>query len=124
MNNIKRSNGNYRVSNGDVGTIDIYLSPNNTWQNADPTVDSTGRWHVMTLGGINRETRFETMQKFSQLPTTNGYTAPVFEYDRETITYCIVIRRGSSTAQWTPVVREVYIAYHTKGKTNEIYDIN
>lgn len=78
----------------------------------------------MTLDGTSRETRYEKMSKFSQLPTTNSYTTPVFEFDRETITYCVVIRRGKADAQWTPVVREIYLAYHIKGKTNEIYEIN
>lgn len=81
------------VDEDDTGTIDIYLSPNNLWQFSDPEADPTGWYHVMTLSGLNRGTRFEAMTKFSQLPDGNDYTNPVFEYDRETITYCVVIKR-------------------------------
>lgn len=69
------------------------------------------------------------MAKASQLPIGTDddgnpiYSEPVFQFDRETITYCVVIKRGKSTAQWTPVVREVYLAYHTKGKVNKIYGL-
>jgi hypothetical protein len=35
-----------------------------------------------------------------------------------------VIKRWSKLAQRTPVVREVLMSYHLKGKTNQIYDIN
>lgn len=125
MNNLKDDDWDYLINGGDLGTIDVYLSPNNTRQYSDPTMDDTGWWHVMTLDWTSRETRYEGMQKFSQLPkNSNGYTDPVFEFDRETITYCVVIRRWKTKAQWTPVVREIYLNYHTKGKTNEIYDIN
>ena len=68
MNNLKNSNGDYKISQGDLGTIDIYMSPNNTWQHSDPDVDPTGWRHVMSLSGINRETRYESMSKMSQLP--------------------------------------------------------
>ena len=44
--------------------IDVYLSPNNTWQNADPDIDATGWYHVMHLNGVNRETRYEKIGKF------------------------------------------------------------
>jgi hypothetical protein len=49
---------------------------------------------------------------------------PAFEFDRETITYCVIIKRGTTNAQWTPVVREIALRFHTKGKTNNIYEIN
>lgn len=124
LNNLRDEDGDYMVDEDDTGTIDIYLSPNNLWQFSDPEVDSTGWYHVMTLSGLNRGTRFEAMTKFSQLPDGNDYTNPVFEYDRETITYCVVIKRWSNLAQRTPVVREVLMSYHLKGKTNQIYDIN
>ena len=124
LNNLKKNNGDYMVDSDNLGTIDIYLSPNNTWQHSDPDIDPKWWWHVMTLDGRSRETRYESIQKLSQLPIDeNTFTPPVFEYDRETITYCIIIRRGTNDAQWTPIVREVYIKYHTKGKTNKIYSI-
>ena len=130
LNNLKDSNGDYLIDADELGTIDIYLSPNNTWQHSDPDVDPTGWWHVMTLDGRSRETRYEMMSKMSQLPIGQDndgnpiYWSPVFEYDRETITYCVVIKRWKASAEWTPVVREVYLNYHIKGKTNEIYSIN
>ena len=124
LNNLRDEDGDYMVDEDDTGTIDIYLSPNNLWQFSDPEADPTGWYHVMTLSGLNRGTRFEAMTKFSQLPDGNDYTNPVFEYDRETITYCVVIKRWSNLAQRTPVVREVLMSYHLKGKTNQIYDIN
>lgn len=129
LNNLKDENGNYLINAGDLGTIDIYLSPNNTWQHSDPDIDPTGWWHVMTLDGTSRETRYESIQKLSQLPIGEDedwnpiYWNPVFEYDRETITYCVVIKRWKADAQWTPIVREVLLNYHIKWKTNKIYRI-
>lgn len=49
QNNLKNNDGDYLIDEDELGTIDIYLSPNNTWQHSDPDVDPTGRWHVMTL---------------------------------------------------------------------------
>lgn len=60
------------------------------------------------------------MAKASQLPIGEDedgnpiYSTPVFEFDRETITYCVVIKRGKADAEWTPIVREVYLNYHIK----------
>ena len=112
------------ISNSqDAWDIDIYVSPNNMWRNVDPDSDSTGWYHVMHIDGSkssqNRKTRYE---KTNQLNNLNSWS-PAFEFDWETITYCVVIRRWSSNAQWTPVVREVQMQYHLKGKTNNIYDI-
>ena len=73
----------------------------------------------MSITGENRETRFE---KINALNSTQGTNAdPSFEFDRQTITYCVVIKRGKTTAQWTPVVREINMTYNLKGKTNNIY---
>lgn len=123
FNNLKDNEWDYLINNGVLGEIDIYVSPNNTRQYSDPDIDDTWRYHVMHLSGINRETRYEKMTKLSQLPVNNKRSAPVFEYDWETITYCVVIRRGTKRAQWTPVVREVNLGYHIKGKTNNIYEL-
>ena len=107
----------------DAWDIDIYVSPNNMWMNVDPDDDNTWWYHVMHIDGSknnqNRKTRYE---KTNQLNNLNSWS-PAFEFDRETITYCVVIRRWTSNAQWTPIVREVQMQYHLKGKTNNIYDI-
>lgn len=103
--------------------IDVYLSPNNSWKNVNPEIDDTGRWHVIHIDGDsslqNRNTRYEKTTALNKLNNWN----PAFEFDWETITYCVVISRGSNTAQWTPVVREVNIVYHTKEKTNNVLDL-
>ena len=110
-------------SSQDAGDIDIYLSPNNMWRDADPDRDSTGRWHVFHIDWSsnlqNRNTRYEKISKLNNL----NEGSPAFEFDRETITYCVVIRRGSSWAEWTPIVREVKLRYHLKGKVNDVYEL-
>ena len=102
--------------------IDIYVSPNNMWKNVDPTYDSTWWYHVIHIDGAsgsqNRISRFE---KTNQLNNVNW--TPAFEFDWETITYCVVITKNDSNAKRTPIVREVNMIYHTKWKTNNIYDI-
>lgn len=102
--------------------IDIYVSPNNTWRNVDPETDSTWWYKVMHIdwsnSNQNRNTRFEITKALNNLNWT-----PSFEFDWETITYCIVIKRWASNAQWTPIVREVNMIYHIKWKTNNIYNI-
>lgn len=130
FNNLKDSQGDYLLSVADLGEIDVYLSPNNLRQHADPEIDPTGWYHVMHLDGTSRETRYEKIGKFSQLQIGEDaqwnpiYWNPVFEFDRETITYCIVIREWHRLAQWTPIVREVSLRYHLKGKANEVYELN
>lgn len=112
------------ISNSqDAWDIDVYVSPNNMWKNVNPESDSTWWYKVMHIDGTkssqNRKTRYE---KTNQLNNLNSWS-PAFEFDRETITYCVVITRWSNNAQRTPVVREVQMQYHLKGKTNNIYDI-
>ena len=106
-----------------AGDIDIYLSPNNKWRDVDPDRDDTGWWHVFHIDGDsskqNRNTRFEKVWKLNNLNNWN----PAFDFDRETITYCVVIRKGESNAKRTPIVREVSVKYHLKGKTNDVYEI-
>lgn len=71
----------------------------------------------------NRNTRYEKTSALNKLD--NG--SPAFEFDRETITYCVVITRATlpdnGIAQWTPVVREVNLIYHTKEKSNNVLDL-
>ena len=115
------------ASSQNAWDIDVYLSPNNSWKNVDPEIDDTGRWHVIHIDWDstkqNRSTRYE---KISALNKLDGWS-PAFEFDRETITYCVVIKRWTlpdeGIAQWTPIVREVNLIYHTKEKTNNILEL-
>jgi len=101
-------------------SIEVYVSPNNTRELYDPEVDDSGRYKVMEIDGESKNTRFEQV---NALNCFNDWK-PAFEFDRETITYCIIIKRGTNSAEWTPTVREMRLTYHTKWKTNNIYDIN
>ena len=107
----------------DAGDIDIYMSPNNQWRNVDPESDSTGRWHVLHIDGDaskqNRNTRYEEVNELNKLNNGN----PAFEFNRETIPYCVVIKSNDEEAQWTPVVREILAQYHLEGKTNDVYEL-
>lgn len=106
------------LTSSDPGEIDIYVSPNNKRELYDPEVEDAGWIHVMHLDSESRETRFE---KVNSLNCFNDWK-PAFEFDRETITYCVIIRKG--TGNITPTVREIQLTAHIKGKTNNIYDIN
>lgn len=101
-------------------SIEVYVSPNNTRELYDPEVDDSGRYKVMEIDSESKNTRFEQV---NALNCFNDWK-PAFEFDRETITYCIIIKRGTNSAEWTPTVREMRLTYHTKWKTNNIYDIN
>ena len=107
----------YQSSSGSGnGDIDIYVSPNNQWEYHDPTVNSTWWWHVMHIDQNNFRTRTEQINRFNSLQEG----MPAFEFDWQTITYCIVINKGS-TNQATPILREINLRYQLKGKTNNIY---
>ena len=101
--------------------IDIYVSPNNTRRHVNPEIDDEWWYHVMHIDGSsssqNRKTRWERTNVLNNLNEGN----PAFSFDWETITYCVVINRWSSSAEWTPIVREVKLSYKLKGKTNNIY---
>jgi hypothetical protein len=50
---------------------------------------------------------------------------PAFWFDRQTITYAIVISKPSwSENKATPIVRQLDIKYHCKDKVDNIYNIN
>lgn len=108
-------------SSQNAGDIDIYVSPNNTRRHVNPEIDDTWWYHVMHIDGSsssqNRKTRWERTNVLNNLNDWN----PAFSFDWETITYCVVINRWSSSAEWTPIVREVKLSYKLKGKTNNIY---
>jgi hypothetical protein len=46
-----------------------------------------------------------------------------FKFDRQTITYAIVLTRGTEKKA-TPIVRQIDMLYHCKDKINNVYDIN
>ena len=98
------------------GDIDIYVSPNNQWEYHDPTVNDTWWYHVMHIDLNNFRTRTEKTNRLNNLNAWN----PEFEFDWQTLTYCIVIQKWS-TNQATPIVRELNMTYQLKGKTNNIY---
>ena len=101
------------------GTIDVYVSPNNLWRHRDPEANPNGWYKVMHIDKESINTRFEISNQLNNLMNT-----PAFEFDWETITYCVVIKRGKNDAQRTPIVREVNLRYHLKGKTNYVYELN
>lgn len=110
------------ASDKNVWDIDIYVSPNNMWKRVDPTADSTWWYHVVHIDwSSNSQNRITRYEKTNQLNNVNQ--TPAFEFDWETITYCVVITKWETNAQWTPIVREVDLTYHIKWKTNNIYDI-
>jgi len=49
------------------GSIDIYVSPNNSRQHHDPDVNSTGWWHVMHIDGQNFRTRTEQINALNSM---------------------------------------------------------
>jgi len=108
------------LTNSNPWSIEVYVSPNNTRELYDPEVDDSGWYKVMEIDSESRHTRFEQV---NALNCFNDWK-PAFEFDRETITYCVIIKRWTSSAEWTPTVREMRLVYHTKWKTNNIYDIN
>jgi len=100
-------------------TIDIYVSPNNLWRDTHSFNQSDWWYHVMSIDNTNKKTRTEKSNLFNDLWTSSSSS---FKFDWQTLTYAIVIRQTSSTHA-TPIVRQIDIKYHTKDKTNNVYDI-
>lgn len=100
------------------GSIDVYVSPNNQRKYHDPTVNSLWWYHVMHIDGTNFKTRTEQINALNSMDSW----APAFEFDWQTLTYCIVIRIGTID-EATPIVRELNLRYQLKGKTNNVYEI-
>lgn len=101
-------------------TIEIFVSPNNLRESTDIDWDWTDwRYKVMEINQTNVGTRTERTELFNDLQ--NGNSA--FRFDWQTITYAIRITLGS-THEATPIVRQIDINYHTKDKTNKVYNIN
>ena len=111
---------NHFTNSSSTGTIDVYVSPNNLRELYDPEVNSNGWIQVMHIDNDSKGTRYEKTNTLNSLDDWK----PAFETDRETITYCVVIKSGGTSVQRTPAVREIQMTYHTKGKTNNVYNIN
>lgn len=111
--------------------IDIYVSPNNLWRNTQHFTEASYWYHVMHIDQTNGKTRTEKSNLFNDLW---AWKESSFKFDWQTITYAIVITRyvapdSPTTAQEnaqhaTPIVRQIDLRYHTKDKTNNVYDIN
>ena len=100
-------------------TIDVYVSPNNLWGDTHDFTESNGWYHVMKIRNTSKGTRTEKSNLVNDLWDGNGSS---FKFDWQTITYAIVIKQTSDTHA-TPIVRQIDIKYHTKDKTNKVYNI-
>ena len=110
----------YASNSQPYGTIEIYVSPNNLWKDTIPNSPSTDNWYkVMKITKDSKWTRTEKSNLFNDL---NSWQS-AFKFDWQTITYAIVIKRGSEPKA-TPIVRQIDLKYHCKDKVNKVYDIN
>lgn len=100
--------------------IDVYVSPNNLWRTTQHFTEASHWYHVMHIEQENWKTRTEKSNLFNDLW---AWKESSFKFDWQTITYAIVITRWEETHA-TPIVRQIDIRYHTKDKTNYVYDIN
>jgi hypothetical protein len=73
----------------------------------------------MHIDQTNAWTRTEKSNLFNDLDEWKS----AFKFDWQTITYAIVITRWTEHKA-TPIVRQIDIKYHTKDKTNNVYNIN
>ena len=103
----------YRVKDMDA----YYTWDTNNWDKVWKSF--YGWYHAMHITQDSAETRAEKSNLFNDLHGDQSS----FKFDWQTITYAIVIKRGT---QWqaTPIVRQVDIKYHCKDKVNNVYDIN
>jgi len=103
-----------------TGTIDVYVSPNNLRKNTHTFTEANNWYHVMHIDHTSKGTRTEKSNLFNKL---GGSDNSSFKFDWQTITYAIVINQNTSTHA-TPIVRQIDMRYHTKDKTNNVYNIN
>lgn len=103
-----------------VWTIDIYVSPNNLRKSTSSFTESNGWYHAMSITSDSKWTRTEKSNLLNDLWKNSSSS---FKFDWQTITYAIVIKQPTSTHA-TPIVRQIDLKYHTKDKTNNVYDIN
>lgn len=102
--------------------IEVFISPNNTRTDTNPSGDGSDGWYkVMEITNNYKKTRTETITLVNNVINTNSLPGAL-SLDWQTITYLIKITKGSNN-QATPIVREIQLRYHVKGKTNEVYDI-
>lgn len=99
------------------GKIEIFVSPNNLWRSTNTS--SEWRYKVMEITQVNHKTRTERTELLNCLDAWK----PAFEFDWQTITYAVKITVWSED-EATPIVRQIDLNYHTKDKTNYVYDIN
>lgn len=102
------------------GTIDVYVSPNNLRESTNIDYNSNWWYKVMHIEQKNGKTRTEKSNLLNDLWANSGSS---FKFDWQTITYAIVIKKGTQN-EATPIVRQIDIKYHCKDKTNNVYDIN
>lgn len=105
--------------------IDVYVSPNNLWESTTPVGNwSDGWYHVMSLSQTNADTRTEKSNAVNNF--IDGLPSS-FAFDWQTITYAIRIRIVKdweyANSHATPIVRQIDLKYHTKEKTNKVYNI-
>ena len=105
----------YRVS--DRNAYYVWDDDNSEW---DKVWESFYWWyHAMHITQESAGTRTEKSNLFNDLHGDQSS----FKFDRQTITYAIVIKRwGEDEA--TPIVRQIDVRYHCKDKVNNVYDIN
>ena len=100
--------------------INVYVSPNNLWKNTNTFTQANWWYRVMTIDSSSRWTRTEKSNLLNNMWSSSTSS---FEFDWQTITYAIVMTQSSNTHA-TPIVRQIDLIYHTKDKTNNVYNIN
>jgi hypothetical protein len=101
------------------GSIDVYVSPNNTRWDTHTFTEANWWYHAMHIDQTNAWTRTEKSNLFNDMWGNDGSS---FRFDWQTITYAIVINLWNED-EATPIVRQIDIKYHTKDKVNKVYTI-
>lgn len=101
------------------GSIDVYVSPNNTRWDTHTFTEANWWYHAMHIDQTNAWTRTEKSNLFNDMWGNDGSS---FRFDWQTITYAIVITLWNED-EATPIVRQIDIKYHTKDKVNKVYTI-
>lgn len=90
------------------------------WEKQESKIVPWWWYQVMSITQTSAWTRTEKSNLVNPLwPNWQ----PAFQFDWQTITYAIVIRRWNEE-QATPIVRQIDLKYHCKDKVNNVYDIN
>jgi hypothetical protein len=103
---------NYELNplTNNVGTIDIYVSPNNLWRTTGEFTLAKNWYHVMHIDSKSKDTRTEASYAVNNFINSMPSS---FAFDWQTITYAIVLRQATNTHA-TPIVRQIDLIYHTK----------